>query len=150
MPRGIGLKSAPTSPAEADLALERLDAGAPRLARLPAGERAELLSALVGRFHELSPRFVALDAEAKGIEPGSPRRGEPALDGPAIILRYLFELAATLSGRRVVQASSVREVGPRSVVDVLPLDAYDSLLFRGYRAEVWLDRIVAPGQAATL
>jgi hypothetical protein len=93
--------------------------------------------------------MAALDAEAKSIAPTSERRGEPALEGPAIILRYLVELAATLSGTRRVTAASVREVGPRSVVNVLPLDAYESVLFRGYRAEVWLDRVEAPERVAT-
>jgi aldehyde dehydrogenase (NAD(P)+) len=133
-----------------DLALEHLHAGAPRLAALPARDRANLLRALLRRFHELSPRFVELDATAKGLDPSTPRAGEPALEGPAIILRYVRELAATLAGQRRVRAERVREVGPRSVVDVLPLDAYDNLLFRGYRAEVWLDRLTTADRVATL
>jgi aldehyde dehydrogenase (NAD(P)+) len=149
MPRGIGSKPASTTAAELDQRLDRLDAAAGRLASLPAAERAKLLTALKRRFHELAARFTALDVEAKRLDPRSPRAGEPAFEGPAIILRYLGELAATLSGARTLSAASVREVGPRSVVDVLPLDAYERLLFPGYRAEVWLDRVEAPERVAT-
>ncbi len=150
MARGIGLKPAPTTQAELDHALVRLDAAAPRLAALPPGDRARLLRAVGRRFHELAPRFSALDARAKGIDAGSPRAGEPALEGPIIILRYVNELAATLERTRVIAPSRVREERGRTVVDALPLDAYDGVILRGYRAEVWLDRTVAPERVATL
>ncbi|HTQ07825.1 MAG TPA: aldehyde dehydrogenase family protein [Polyangiaceae bacterium] len=149
MARGIGSKPPPTTPAELDLALDRLDAGAPRLAALPPGERARLLRAVGRRFHELAPRFVALDAAAKGIDAESARAGEPALEGPVIVLRFVTELAATFEGKRRLGSERVREVDGRTVVDALPLDPYDSVVFRGFRGEVWLDRAVAPGAVAT-
>lgn len=149
MARGIGSKPAPTTPAELDLALDRLDAAAPRLAAMPPLERASLLRAVGRRFHELAPRFVALDAAAKGIDALSPRAGEPALEGPVIILRFVSELAATFEGSRRLGPARVREEHGRTVVDALPLDAYDSVVFRGYRGEVWLDRVVAPDAVTT-
>lgn len=149
MARGIGSKPAPTTPAELDLALDRLDAAAPRLAGLPLAARAGLLRELGRRFHELAPRFVALDAAAKGIDPASPRTGEPALEGPVIILRFIAELAATFEGARRLGAARVREENGRTVVDALPLDAYESVIFRGMRGEVWLDRVVAPEAVAS-
>jgi aldehyde dehydrogenase (NAD(P)+) len=109
-----------------------------------------LLRVLAGRFHELTPRFIALDAAAKGIDLASPRVGEPALDGPAIIVRFLIELARTFERTRVVEPSRVREERGRSVVEALPLDLYDALIFSGYRADVWLDRVVPPERVATL
>jgi acyl-CoA reductase-like NAD-dependent aldehyde dehydrogenase len=149
MARGIGSKPGPTPAAELDRALSDLDAGAPRLAALGAAERARLLRAVGRRFHELSPRFVELDAAAKSIAPGSPRRGEVALEGPIIILRFIAELAGTLEGTRVLGPGRVREERGRTVVSALPLDAYDGLVFLGQRAEVWLDRVVAPDRVAT-
>jgi acyl-CoA reductase-like NAD-dependent aldehyde dehydrogenase len=139
MARGIGSKPAPSTPAELDLALERLDSAAPHWAALEARARAELLAELAGRFHELSPRMAELDCRQRGLSRRSPRAGEPTLDGPAIIVRYALELARTLAGEQAVPASAVREVGPRTVVSALPMNAWDALTFLGYRAEAWLD-----------
>ncbi len=150
MARGIGSKPAPTTQAELDQALVRLDDAAPRLAALPPGERARMLREVGRRFHELTPRFVALDAAAKGIDAMSPRAGEPALEGPAIIIRFTSELAQTFERTRVITARQVREEHGRTVVDALPLDSYDAVVFRNYRAEVWLDRVVPPERVATL
>jgi len=149
MARGIGSKTAPSEPAELDLRLERLDAGAPHWAATEAPERARLLGEIARRFHELSSRMVELDCGAKGLSRRNVRAGEPALEGPAIILRYAVELARTLSGEQAVPASAVRESGPRTVVDVLPMNGYDRVFFLGYRAEAWLTGSVAP-QAAVL
>jgi aldehyde dehydrogenase (NAD(P)+) len=150
MARGIGSKPAPSTQAELDQALVRLDAAAPRLAALPPAERARLLRALARRFRELAPRFVALDAQAKGIDPEGVRAGEPAFDGPAITIRFLVELAATLEGKRTIGRGRVREESGRTVVEALPFDPYDKVVFRGYRADVWLDRTIAPERVATL
>jgi aldehyde dehydrogenase (NAD(P)+) len=150
MARGIGSKPAPTTQAELDQALVRLDDAAPRLAALPPHERARLLREVGRRFHELGPRFVALDAAAKGIDATSPRAGEPALEGPAIIIRFVSELAQTFERTRVIAPRQVREERGRTIVDALPLDSYDAVVFRNYRAEVWLDRVVPPDRVATL
>lgn len=150
MARGIGSKPPPATQAELDQALVRLDEAAPRLAALPPAERARLLRAVGRRFHELAPRFIALDAAAKGIDAASPRTGEPALEGPAIAIRFVSELAQTFERTRVIAARQVREERGRTVVDALPLDSYDAVVFRNYRAEVWLDRVVPAERVATL
>jgi len=147
MARGIGSKSAPSTPAELDLALERLDSAAPYWAAVPVGERAVLLAEIARRFYELSPRMVDLDCRKRGISRRSQRAGEPTLDGPAIIVRYASELSRTLAGEQAVPPSAVRESGPRTVVSVLPLNAWDSLTFLGYRAEAWLDGAFTHEQA---
>jgi len=147
MARGIGSKSAPSTPAELDLSLERLDSGAPRWAATRAPERARLLVDFGHRLYEVGPRMVELDCRAKGLSRRSRRAGEPTFDGPAIILRYALELARTLAGEQAVPASAVRESGPRTVVDVLPMNGYDRAVFLGYRAEAWLDGPVAPEHA---
>ncbi len=149
MARGIGSKPVPTTPVELDLALDRLDAAAPRLAALPPLERARLLRDVGRRFHELARRFVALDVAAKGIDALSARSGEPALEGPVIILRFIRELAATFEGPRRIGPARVREEHGRTVIEALPLDAYDSAVFRAVRGEVWLDRAVAPDAVTT-
>jgi aldehyde dehydrogenase (NAD(P)+) len=147
MARGIGSKPAPSTPAELDFSLERLDSGAPVWAATLAPERARLLAELGRRIHELGPRMVEADCRAKGLSQRSPRAGEPAFDGPAIIVRFAVELGKTLAGEQAVPASAVREMGPRTVVDVLPMNGYDRAVFLGYRAEAWLAGSVAPEQA---
>ncbi|HEV8551747.1 MAG TPA: aldehyde dehydrogenase family protein, partial [Polyangiaceae bacterium] len=148
MARGIGSKPEVSSAAELDLALERLDEGAPRLAALGAADRAVLLRDLTRRFHEAAPRMVELGCTARGVDPRSPRAGELSLDGPAIILKYTFDLANRLAGDLTVPPGAVRDVGDRTVVDVLPLSAFDRAIFLGYRGEAWLDGVVPPDRVA--
>ena len=57
--------------------------------------------------------MVALDCAAKGLDPKSTLAGEPAFDGPAIILRYVGSLAATLAGEARVGPESARVDGGR-------------------------------------
>jgi aldehyde dehydrogenase (NAD(P)+) len=83
--------------------------------------------------------MVELDCRSKGLSLDGSRAGEPGFDGPAIILRYLAELAAVLSGKKGVAAGSVREEGGRRIVSVLPRDGYERVIFPGWRAEAWLD-----------
>jgi aldehyde dehydrogenase (NAD(P)+) len=113
------------------------------LAALPARDRARLLRSVLSRFHELSDRIVELDCRAKDIPRDSQRAGEPMFDGPAIVLRYASELALTLEGKSAVGPESVRNEGGRTIVDLLPRNAYERLLFPFWRGEARLDREVA-------
>ncbi len=134
----------PTEPAAVDAALARLSAAAPRLARLGAPERAALLRDAARRFHEVGSRIIALDAKAKGIPNDGPLSGEPALDGPVIVVRYAVELARTLEGRGDIGAGDARLEGGRTVVDVLPRDAYEAVVAPRWSATALLDREVDP------
>ena len=129
----------PSDFSELDRSLSRLRERASALARLSAAERAALLTRIAERFHELAPRFVELDCRAKGIPNDSSRAGEPGFDGPVIILRYIAELAATLSGQKRLSPAAVREEHDRRIVTVSPRDGYESLLFPDWRAEAWLE-----------
>lgn len=139
----------PTETAAVDRALERLTLGAPLLAAMPGPERARRLLALLRRLHEVGPRMVELDCAAKGIDPKSPLAGEPAFDGPAIIARYARTLASTLSGESRVGPESARVEGGRTVVDLLPRDGYERLLFPGWSARGFFAGEVPPERPAT-
>jgi aldehyde dehydrogenase (NAD(P)+) len=129
----------PPSPAAAlDQSLSRLREQAPALARLGPAERRALLLRIGQRFHELAPRLVALDCRAKGISLESSRAGEPGFDGPVIILRYIAELASTLSAEKGLIPAAEREEGGRRIVTALPRDGFESVLFPGWSAEAWL------------
>jgi acyl-CoA reductase-like NAD-dependent aldehyde dehydrogenase len=139
----------PTPAAAVDASLELLDERAPLLASMPASERARRLRGLLRRFHELSRRMVALDCAAKGLDPQSPLAGEPAFEGPAIILRYAERLASVLEGTTRVGPEAARNEGGRTVVQLLPRDGYERVLFPGWRAEAWFPAEVPPGGVAT-
>lgn len=59
--------------------------------------------------------------------------------GPAISERYVQELARALRGDRRVELAGVRVEEGRTKVPVVPGQRYESLLFPGLRAEVWLE-----------
>lgn len=86
--------------------------------------------------------MVALECRAKGLDFSDVRAGQPGFDGPAIIVRYLSELAATLSTGGELGAE--REVGGRRVLDLLPRGAYESVLFPGWKAQA----LFSPGSEA--
>lgn len=139
----------PTPVVAVERSLERLTEGAQRLAAMPGPERSRRLRAVLRRFRELAPRMVALDCAAKDIDPLSPLAGEPAFDGPAIILRYAERLASTLDGSTHVGPESARVEGGRTVVSLLPRDGYERILFPGWSAEAWFAGEVAPERVAT-
>jgi acyl-CoA reductase-like NAD-dependent aldehyde dehydrogenase len=138
----------PTTPAAADRSLERLADRAPLLAAMAGPERARRLRVLARRLHEIAPRMVALDCAAKGIDPTTPLAGEPAFEGPAIILRYTECLAAVLAGETRVGPESVRVEGGRTTVDLLPRNGFERILFPGWSAVGWFEGEVAPDQVA--
>jgi acyl-CoA reductase-like NAD-dependent aldehyde dehydrogenase len=92
--------------------------------------------------------MVALDCAAKGIDVESPLAGEPAFEGPAIILRYAQRLADTLDGTVAIGPAATRVEAGRTVVDLLPLDAYERMLFPGWSAEAWFATEVAADAVA--
>jgi len=139
----------PTATTEIALerSVERLADAAPRLALLPARERARLLRVVARRFHELSREMVELDCRAKRIPEHGPLSGEPMFDGPAIVLRYMAELARTFEGAERLSPGAVHS-GSRTVVDILPRTTTERVLFPFWRAEARLDGEV-PGREVT-
>jgi acyl-CoA reductase-like NAD-dependent aldehyde dehydrogenase len=145
----VAHRPAPTPLAAVDRSLLRLSERSPLLAAMPGPERARRLRILLRRVSELARRMVALDCAAKGIDPESPLAGEPAFEGPAIILRYAQRLADTLDGTTRIGPESARVEGGRTVVDLLPLDGYERMLFPGWSAQGWFATEVAPDGVAT-
>lgn len=138
----------PSTPAELDRALDRLGDHAWLVGHLPPLARARLLRALARRFQEVAARMVELECRAKGLVPSEVRSGQPGFDGPAIIVRYLSELAQTLSdGPRL---GVEREVFGRRVLDLLPRGAYESVLFPGWKAHALFHRESEAGRTRLL
>jgi Aldehyde dehydrogenase family len=141
-------KTPPSSQAAIDQQLGRLREGAAAFGRAAPKERVRLLSAVKRRFHELGPRFVELDCLAKGIPGRGPRSGECGFEGPAITLRYLAELERSVGGERTLDPAGIRVEGGKTKVSVLPRDAWERILFPGYSADVWLDRVATASDIA--
>jgi hypothetical protein len=88
--------------------------------------------------------WVAACCAAKGIDPNSPLAGEEIAAGPVAVARYLRLLRGTflaMADGLPPPLPAPPEYGPTGLVrvPVLPCRGmFDSLLFRGFQAHVWL------------
>jgi acyl-CoA reductase-like NAD-dependent aldehyde dehydrogenase len=90
--------------------------------------------------------WVAASCRAKGIPFDSPLAGEEIANGPLATLRYLRLLIATLQSLQTdaaVRLPAPPTEGPTGQLQIPVLPArslFDSLLFRGFQAKVWMRR----------
>ncbi len=122
--------------APVDEAIERLEARRDRWMNASFAEQAEALDACRDTTFDVASAWVARGHEAKSLPADHP---EEWLAGPVPLLRGLRLLSRSLrrlhEGRSTIDASQVStRADGRTVVDVFPVDAYDSALLRGYRA----------------
>ncbi len=88
--------------------------------------------------------WVVASCAAKGIDPNSPLAGEEIAAGPVAVARYLRLLRSTFAAMAdglPPPLPGPPEHGPTGLlrVPVLPCRGmFDSLLFRGFQAHVWL------------
>ena len=124
--------------------LAPLFAAQARWAQLPLAEKAASLEAMVPRTSDMAERWVKAAMLIKGVAPGSVGEGEEWVTGPWALISAAKALARTLRalarGDEVIDASRihVREDG-RLAIAAFPMTTYDTLLFSGYSAEVWLN-----------
>ncbi|MES2169200.1 MAG: aldehyde dehydrogenase family protein [Actinomycetota bacterium] len=109
--------------------------------------------ALLGRVHDAvasnAQAWVDAAVTAKKLDPSSPLVGEEWQSGPYAVLTSLAVLQRSIraiadgrspiAGRRLGTAP-----GNRVTVPVLPANSYESLLFHGFHADVWMQ----PGVSA--
>ena len=130
---------------ELDDAVAGLAASAPAWLELPLDRKIRLAESAVEGSRRVAERQVAAALAAKGLEAGSALAGEEWFAGPYIQVRTLRLLLQTL--RRIerrgavdVPSSMVRELANGQVaVRVFPDDLLDSLLYRGFTADVWME-----------
>jgi acyl-CoA reductase-like NAD-dependent aldehyde dehydrogenase len=139
-----------TPPEVLDEAIGKLRAAAPAWCDTGVAERIRILDELRVTTLEAGPAWVAAAARAKGIPPGDGLEAEDWGSGIATTTRYLSLLSGTLqdiaaTGRP--DPPAMRTDGARVVVDVLPAERFDRLLFQGFSAEVWLTPGVSEEQA---
>ncbi len=141
---------AATSPEVLDQAIAQLRAAAPGWCETGLVERQRILEELRHTTLAAGPAWVAAAARPKGIAPGDALEAEDWGSGIASTTRYLSLLSDTLrdiaeTGRP--QPRAIRTDGARVVVDVLPAERFDRLVFQGFSAEAWLTPGVSEEQA---
>lgn len=129
---------------ELDRAVEVLQRNKNRWANLSVMEKERLAGQLICGILSIAARQVAKALEAKGISPNSPQSAEEWIVGPLIVIRNLRLLRESL---RQIARYGVPRIRPERirtrpdgqvVVEVFPYDIFDRLLYRGFRAEVWM------------
>lgn len=130
---------------ELELAISELRAGASALGELSIGERIGLVNACITNVANSAESWVEAVCNAKRIAIDQPIASEEILVGPTSLLRYLRLLSKTLqdfqnhSAPRLPAKPRTNSVG-RTCVPILPVNSlYDSIVFMGLKAEVWLN-----------
>ncbi|MEU2262071.1 aldehyde dehydrogenase family protein [Streptomyces sp. NPDC019645] len=108
----------------------------------PLTERIALLERLLPRVVSRAPELAAAGARAKGYAPDSPWAAEDWIGGPWALAQnaaaYLHVLRRIAAGKDPVGAEAVHEEDGRTRVDVFPATGWDTLLFNGFTAQVWM------------
>ncbi len=137
-----------------DAAVAELRERKDRWARLPAAKKIPYLVRMRRTAGEVAERWVRAAAEAKGIPAGSPLAGEEWMSGPWALTFALNRLIETMRAvargdTPPLKPGAVRtRAGGQVVVDVFPLNLYDTLLVNGVTAEVWMQPGVTPENLA--
>ncbi len=135
---------ADSTPEALDAAVERLADRAERWFALPAAEKLRYVRSAFAGTARVAAAQVRAACDAKGHRFDGPLAAEDWYGGPVAQLRGLRLLARTLErvaagGPSAAAPRRVRErPDGRLVVDVLPTDWRDRVLFAGVRGEVWL------------
>ncbi len=126
-------------------------------AKLPVVEKFHHLMEMRRRTGEVAASWVELAAQAKGLPADSPLVGEEWSTGPWALLHGLNRYAATLHALAHGE-ELLDKVGPvrtrrdgQVIVQVAPLDRYESLILNGATAEIWMEpEVTLEGLAETV
>lgn len=134
-----------------DRSLTTLTDRAEQWSQRSIGDRIRDIAVVRQRTLEVAPDLVADAVRAKGITPEM--AGEEWVAGPLTVLRTLRFLQDSLEGirRRGEVPLADSAIGERPdgqvTVDVLPADRWDGVLYRGWKASVWMDPSIRRAQA---
>jgi len=143
----------PTPAATLDREVDALHGSAAAWQAVPIREKARYLRSIVHRFFDVSADLVADAVAAKGVD--ASYGGEDWVSGPLSVIRTGRFLADTLegiarSGQVPLPDGAIRErPDGQVVVDVMPADRWDRVQYRGWTAEVRMDRSVTYAGART-
>ncbi len=119
-----------------------------RWLKMPTSAKVKLLDEILHNTLEVAPKIVKKAAELKGLREGTAEMAEEWLAGPMITARNLRLLKKSLEeiaqfGLPRLPEDKVR-IRPdgQVIADVFPDNFFDKILFRGFRAEVWMQKEV--------
>jgi signal transduction histidine kinase/acyl-CoA reductase-like NAD-dependent aldehyde dehydrogenase len=146
-PTAVNERPADELPEAERVALDQVVAdlaeGEIRWAATSLGARSALLREVALAVAAQAERWVAVAAQAKGLDPSSQLVGEEWLSGPYVTLTNLATLQNSLSalehGESPLRNTRFgRAPGGRVTVPVLPGSPFEALLLHGFTAEAWL------------
>src|ERR1700712_2421223 len=126
-----------------DAAVEVLRVGSDKWSRASLRERADLLRRTHDSIGRSANRWALTAVGLKRLDAASSLVGEEWLSGPYAALsgaaRLATSLDALVAGRSPLDGLRFHPApGGRQAVDVMPVDLAETLLLRGFSAEVWL------------
>lgn len=108
----------------------------------PLAGRIALLERLLPRVVSRASELAAAGARAKGYASDAPWAAEDWIGGPWALAQnaaaYLHVLRRIVAGKDPLGAEAVHEEDGRTRVDVFPATGWDTLLFNGFTAQVWM------------
>lgn len=129
-----------------DSAIDELASGAKQLLTMPLGKQRELVDACVEGVARNANAWVEAACKAKRLSPDAPIASEEILVGPGSLLRYLRLLSQSLreieaNGSPTLPGKPRKNTQGRTCLPILPITSlYDSMIFLGLKAEVWLQQ----------
>jgi acyl-CoA reductase-like NAD-dependent aldehyde dehydrogenase len=127
-----------------DAIVEAVAGAADRWAATTPSERAALLEQVIKDTMAASPAWLEAACEAKGLDPSSGSGGEELFSGISTFVRMAQTFRSSIV--QIAEGGRPRFPGPvrrasdgRLVVQVLPANRYDRILFAGTTAEVWIE-----------
>ncbi|MEM8607995.1 MAG: aldehyde dehydrogenase family protein [Myxococcota bacterium] len=134
----------PTSQSTIDEALAILEDHKTEWASLSIDERIDLLEELRDGVVRVAQRWTDASVKAKGLRPGSGQEGEEWLAGVSLVVRnisLLIDSLGDVASKGVPELPKKAYARPNGQVaaPVFPTDIWDTLLFQGFTAEVWMD-----------
>ena len=138
MPLSKPKSIAPTGKKQLEQAIEGLAQSKVRWQKTSHDTRIQYLEVCLERLRLAAPKWVHSAALAKGLEPGSATSGEEWFLGPVITARHLRLLIHTLGSKGKPSHKYFRREEGRTKVGVFPLGLWESILWLGVSAELWL------------
>ena len=138
----------PTPTAQAEQALNELAQHADSWAKLPIGEKSNLLAHLVDLTDRHAARWVEVAARGKQLPQDSPWVGEEWVSGPWATIEWCRAAKETLDALIRGETPKLPKVRAgtdgSAVVQVFPANAWDAILLNGVTAEVYMQNGVTP------